>query len=274
MDSMRRHADPALIAQSTAVNAVNVADFEVLAERALDPSVFGYVAGGAGDEWTLRQNREAFDRWVLRPRVLVDVETVATAATVLDTEVSMPILVAPTAFHRLVHREGEGAVARAAGAAGTIFCHSTLSSVRPAELAAAAPQTARWFQLYWSTDRQFTRDLVQETAASGYGAVVLTVDLPLAGRRERDLRTAFAIPPALPLPNISAGLDRPVDTAAGLGAIVDKTLTWADLEWLRDTSPLPIVVKGVLTAEDAELACEHGADAVVVSNHGGRQLDG
>ena len=253
---------------------VNIADFEALAEQTLDAGVFGYVAGGAGDESTLHRNREAFDRWVLRPRVLVDVGRVASACNVLGTSVAMPVLVAPTAFQRLVHSDGEAATARAAAAVGTVFCHSTLSSLRPAELAAAAPEAARWFQLYWSSDRGFTHDLVQEAAASGYGAIVLTVDLPLAGRRERDLRTAFAIPPELPLPNVSAKLERPVDSTTGLGAVVDQTLTWADLDWLRDASPLPLVIKGLLTAEDAELACEHGADAVVVSNHGGRQLDG
>ena len=253
---------------------VNVADYERLAEQALEPGVFGYVAGGAEDEWTLRQNRAAFGRWVLRPRVLVDVETVTTETTVLGGTVSMPVLVAPTAYQRLVHPDGEAASARAAAAVGTVFCHSTLSSLRPAELAAATPGARRWFQLYWSADRGFTRALVQEAAATGYEAIALTVDLPRAGRRERDLRTAFVIPAELPLPNVSASFDRPVDPGTGLGAVVDRTLTWRDLEWLHDVSSLPLVVKGVLTGEDADLACEHGARAVVVSNHGGRQLDG
>ena len=251
---------------------VNVADYEQLAREALDPSVFGYLAGGANDEWTLRENVAAFGRWVLRPRVLVDVETVTTATSVLGSQVSMPVLVAPTAFQRLMHEGGELATARAATAAGTVFCHSTLSSVRPMEVAAA--EGIRWFQLYWSSDRTFTRELLDEVAASGYAAVVLTVDLPHAGRRERDVRATFEIPPDLPLPNISTRFDRPVDSHTGLGAVVDRTLTWRDLEWLRSASPLPLVVKGVLTGEDAGLACEHGAEAIVVSNHGGRQLDG
>jgi isopentenyl diphosphate isomerase/L-lactate dehydrogenase-like FMN-dependent dehydrogenase len=252
----------------------NVADYERLAEEVLGPGIYGYVAGGANDEWTLRENAAAFGRWVLRPRVLVDVDAVTTATTVLGQEVSMPVLVAPTAFQQLVHRDGEGASARAAAAVGTIFCHSTLSSIRPAELAGAAPAAVRWFQLYWSSDRGFTRELLEEVAASGYRAVVLTLDLPQAGRRERDLRTGFEIPPDLPLPNISTTFDRPIDPGTGLGAVTDRTLTWRDLEWLRETSPLPLVLKGVLTREDAELACDHGAQAVVVSNHGGRQLDG
>jgi 4-hydroxymandelate oxidase len=260
--------------QALRVLPVNITEYEQLAEKTLDPSVFGYIAGGANDEWTLRENVAAFGRWVLRPRVLVDVAAVTTRTTVLGSELSMPVLVAPTAFQQLVHQDGEVAMARAAAAAGTVFCHSTLSSIRPAELAAAAPGSTRWFQLYWSADHAFTQELLEEVAASGYGAVVLTVDLPHAGRRERDVRTAFEIPVDLPLPNISTSFDRPVDSHTGLGAVVDRTLTWRDLEWLRGVSPLPLVVKGILTREDAELACGHGVAGMVVSNHGGRQLDG
>ena len=256
------------------MDPVNVADYERLAEQALEPGIFGYVAGGANDEWTLRENVAAFGRWVLRPRTLVDVETVSTATTVLGTDIALPVIVAPTAYQQLVHPAGELGTARAAAAAGTIFCHSTLSSVRPAEVAAAAPGGARWFQLYLSKDREFARALLDEVADSGYGAVVLTVDLPRAGRRERDVRTGFLIPPELPLPCISIQFDRPVDPGIGLGAVTDRALTWRDLEWLRSVCRLPLVVKGLLTAEDARLACEHGAAAVVVSNHGGRQLDG
>jgi isopentenyl diphosphate isomerase/L-lactate dehydrogenase-like FMN-dependent dehydrogenase len=253
---------------------VNVADYERLAEQTLEPGIFGYVAGGANDEWTLGENVAAFNRWVLRPRLLVDVETVSTATTVLGTDVALPVIVAPTAYQRLVHPDGELGMARAAAAAGTIFCQSTLSSVRPADVAAAAPGGARWFQLYLSKDREFARALLDEVAESGYGAVVLTVDLPRAGRRERDVRTGFLIPPELPLPCISLTFDRPVDPGVGLGAVTDKGLTWRDLEWLRSVCRLPLLVKGILTAEDATLACEHGAAGVIVSNHGGRQLDG
>src|SRR3954468_6732066 len=157
---------------------VNVADYERLAEQALEPGIFGYVAGGANDEWTLGENVAAFNRWVLRPRLLVDVETVSTATTVPGTHVALPVIVAPTAYQRLVHPDGELGMARAAAAAGTIFCQSTLSSVRPAEVAAAAPDGVRWFQLYLSKDRAFARALLDEVADSGYRAVVLTVDLP------------------------------------------------------------------------------------------------
>jgi isopentenyl diphosphate isomerase/L-lactate dehydrogenase-like FMN-dependent dehydrogenase len=256
------------------MNPVNVADYEQLAEQALEPGIFGYVAGGASDEWTLRENVAAFGRWVLRPRMLIDVETVSTSTSVLGAELSLPVVVAPTAYQRLVHPDGELGIARAAAAAGTIFCQSTLSSVRPADVAAAVPDGMHWFQLYLSKDREFARALLDEVADSGYGAVVLTVDLPRAGRRERDVRSGFVIPPDLPLPCISMHFDRPVDPGAGLGAVTDSALTWRDLEWLRSVCPLPLLVKGILTADDARLACEHGAAGLVVSNHGGRQLDG
>jgi isopentenyl diphosphate isomerase/L-lactate dehydrogenase-like FMN-dependent dehydrogenase len=251
---------------------VNLWAYERLAEERLDAGAFGYFAGGSSDEWTLRENVAAFNRWVLRPRVLVDVGSVTTRTTVLGADVSMPILVAPTAFNRLAHPEGEAAVARAAAAADTVFCLSTLASVSPAELAAAAPEARRWFQLYWARDRGFTGELVVAAAEAGFEAIVLTVDLPAGGRRERDLRAAFEVPTELPLPN----LPRPLrgELQAALSEMVDPTITWRDLDWLASLSDLPLVVKGILTAEDARLACRHGAAAIVVSNHGGRQLDG
>lgn len=253
---------------------LNVADYERLAEERVDAGVFGYIAGGAGDEHTLRANVEAFRRVALRPRMLVDVSSVSARATVLGHDLSMPLLVAPTAYQRLMHPDGEGATARAAAAAGTVYCQSTLSSLRPTELAAEAPDAMRWLQLYWSSDRAFVADLVAEGESSGATALVLTVDVPFAGRRERDLRLAFTLPEDLPLPNLSPNLPQPLDPGAGLGPIHDESLTWRDLEWLTSRTSLPLVVKGVLTAEDALLACDHGAAALVVSNHGGRQLDG
>jgi isopentenyl diphosphate isomerase/L-lactate dehydrogenase-like FMN-dependent dehydrogenase len=252
---------------------LNVADFEREAERRLEPGPFGYFAGGAADETTLRENVAAFDRRQLRPRMLVDVSDVSTQTIVLGRDVSMPLLVAPTAFQRLAHADGELATARAAAAAGTVMCLSTLSSVTPAELAAAAPAGRRWFQLYWSADRGFTGDLLARVADSGFEAVVLTIDFAAAGRRERDLRTAFALPDDLPTPNIPHELARR-DFHLALGDVVDASISWRDLEWLRDASPLPLLLKGILTAEDATLAVEHGVDGIVVSNHGGRQLDG
>ena len=251
----------------------NVGDYEREAERLLDPAAFGYFAGGAGDERTLRDNVEAFSRWQLRPRVLVDVSEVSTVATVLGSEVSMPLLVAPTAFQRLAHPDGELATARAAASAGTVMCQSTLSSVTPGELAAAAPGARLWFQLYWSSDRGFTSELLARVVEAGFEVVVFTVDFPAAGRRERDLRAAFTLPDDLVTPNIPESLQRH-DFHAALGQIVDTTLTWRDLEWLRETCSVPVLLKGILSAEDALLAAEHGAAGVIVSNHGGRQLDG
>jgi len=255
------------------VTYFNVGDYEREAERLLDPGAFGYFAGGAGDERTLRDNVEAFSRWQLRPRVLVDVSEVSTVATVLGSEVSMPLLVAPTAFQRLAHPDGELATARAAASAGTVMCQSTLSSVTPGELAAAAPGARLWFQLYWSSDRGFTSELLARVVEAGFEAVVFTVDFPAAGRRERDLRAAFTLPDDLVTPNIPESLQRH-DFHAALGQIVDTTLTWRDLEWLRETCSVPVLLKGILSAEDALLAAEHGAAGVIVSNHGGRQLDG
>jgi isopentenyl diphosphate isomerase/L-lactate dehydrogenase-like FMN-dependent dehydrogenase len=252
---------------------VNVGDFERLAEERLEPGVFGYYAGGAGDEWTLKENVDAFNRWVLRPRMLVDVGEVTTATAVLGQEVSMPLLVAPTALQRLADPAGEAATARAAAAVGTVFCLSTISSVSPAELAEAAPESKRWFQLYWSRDRSFTADLVAASAAAGFSAIVLTIDLPRGGRRERDLRLGFEVPAYLPLPNIGRHLSGR-ELQAAFNELVDPTITWRDLEWLSSLTDLPVLAKGVLTAEDAKLACEHGLAGVIVSNHGGRQLDG
>jgi 4-hydroxymandelate oxidase len=252
---------------------LNIRDYELEAERLLDPGAFGYFAGGAGDEVTLRDNVEAFSRWQLRPRMLVDVDEVTTVAAVLGREVSMPVLVAPTAFQRLAHADGEVATTRAAAEVGTVMCQSTLSSVTPGELAAAAPGAHLWFQLYWSSDCAFAADLLAGVSEAGFEAVVFTIDFPVAGQRERDVRAAFALPQEISLPNIPGPLARQ-NFHADLGKIVDATLTWRDLEWLRETCQLPLVLKGILTAEDAVLAAEHGAAGVIVSNHGGRQLDG
>jgi isopentenyl diphosphate isomerase/L-lactate dehydrogenase-like FMN-dependent dehydrogenase len=240
---------------------LNVWDYERLAEERLDANAHAYFAGGAGDEVTLRENVAALERRKLRPRVLVDVGGGTTATTVLGTEISLPVVIAPVALQRMAHPEGELATARAAAAAGTIMCLSTAATARPAEVAAAAPGASRWFQVYVFEDRGITAELVAEAVDSGYGALVLTVDAPFLGRRERDLRIDFKIPEGLtPSGNIfTEGFD--------------LALSWRDLEWLAGYG-LPVVVKGLITAEDARLACEHGAAAVVVSNHGGRQLDG
>jgi isopentenyl diphosphate isomerase/L-lactate dehydrogenase-like FMN-dependent dehydrogenase len=187
----------------------------------------------------------------------------------------MPLLVAPVAFQRVAHGDGEPATARAAAAAGTIMCLSTLATASAAEVAQAAPDGARWFQLYCFSDRGVTEALVEQAVDHGYRAIVLTVDAPLLGRRERDLRTGFAIPESIEVPSFSRAIGgRREATLRDMFALLDQSLTWRDVEELAELSALPVVVKGVITAEDARLAVDHGAAAVVVSNHGGRQLDG
>jgi len=252
---------------------VCVADFERLAESRLEPGAFGYYAGGAADERALAGNVAAWERLRLRPRVLVDVTEVTTKTTVLGTPVSMPLLVAPTAIQRLAHPDGEQGMATAAATVGTLMCLSTLATATPAEVAATAPGAPRWFQLYVFRDRGVTRAFVEQAVEHGYGAIVLTVDAPRLGRRERDLRTGFRVPEEITVPSMAALGGWEGATPLELLGAIDPSLTWDDLDELRSLSSLQFVLKGIQTAEDAELACEHGVDAIVVSNHGGRQLD-
>jgi isopentenyl diphosphate isomerase/L-lactate dehydrogenase-like FMN-dependent dehydrogenase len=205
--------------------------------------------------------------------VLVDVSEVSTRCTVLGSELEMPILVAPVAFQLLAHPDGEEGMARAAAAAGTVMCVSSLTSTRPAEVAAAAPEGTHWMQVYLFRDRGVTRAMVEEAAEAGYEALLLTVDAPYAGRRERDLRTGFQVPAEVRAPAIEAAAGHRSLTPAEVFALVDPSITWDDLEHLCTEFELPILVKGLITGEDAALAVEHGAAGVVVSNHGGRQLD-
>ena len=257
------------------MDALNATDFEDLAREILEPGAYGYFAGGAGDERTLRDNIEAYARRRLLPRVLVDVSGASAATTVLGTEVSMPLLVAPVAFQRLAHPDGEPATARATAAAGTVMCLSTLATASAGEVAAAAPSAPRWFQLYCFSDRGVTEALVDQAVEGGYRAIVLTVDAPLLGRRERDLRTGFTIPEEFEVPSFARAIGgRRKATLAQMFELLDQSLTWRDVEYLAELSDLPVVVKGLVTPEDARLAVDHGAAAVVVSNHGGRQLDG
>jgi len=253
---------------------INIADFERLAEEKLEPGIAGYFFGGACDEVTLGENVSAWRRWRLRPRVLAGHREWSTGAEVLGAELAMPILVAPVAYQRLVDGEGERAMARAAAAAGTAMCLSTLATTRPGELAAAAPQGRHWFQLYCFRDEGVTRALMDEAVDSGFEAIVVTVDAPRGGRRERDLRTGFKLPEGLGVPSVqdALGSERSV-TIEETFALMDPALGWADLERLASQASVPVLVKGVLTAEDGALAVEHGAAGVVVSNHGGRQLD-
>jgi isopentenyl diphosphate isomerase/L-lactate dehydrogenase-like FMN-dependent dehydrogenase len=252
---------------------LNIWDYERIFEETLDAGAFGYFTGGADDEITLRDNVNAFRRWRLRPRMLVDVSAASVETTVLGTPVSMPLLVSPTAFQRVCHPDGEPGTARAAAAAGTVMTLSTIATSAPAEVAAAAPGAPRWFQLYWFKDEGVTRSLVDQAVDADFKAIVLTIDAPgTLGRRERDLRTGFTVQE--PIPAFAAATGRPSGaTPAEVFSLIESCLTWHDLERLRGLSDLPLLVKGVLTREDARLAADAGADGVVVSNHGGRQLD-
>jgi len=258
-----------------APDPITLHDYERLATERLPAGPLGYYAGGAGDERTLRANQEAWASRALRPRVLVDVGEVSTATSVLGTPVSMPVLVAPTALHRMAHPDGEQATARAAAAAGTLLTLSTLATATPAQVAAAAPGAPRWFQLYVTRDRSISRALVGQAVEHGFDGIVVTVDAPVPGRRERDHRTGFRVPSDLDMPAVTAALGHSGGVSVeDFFSVVDPTVTWADLETFAADCGLPVIVKGIQTAEDAALACEHGAAAVVVSNHGGRQLDG
>ena len=252
---------------------INVADYFERAAATVEPKVWCYFEGGAGDEITMRANVGAYRRWQLRPRVLVDVAGASAAATVLGTPISMPLLVAPFAMQRLLHPDGEVATARAAAAAGTVMCVSTITSSAHDEIAEAGGSAPRWLQLYVLRDRQRTLDHIAEARECGYSAIALTVDVPVLGRRERDLRLGFDIPPNLPLPYVK-GKDPNVAMTFAQQFQMSPSVTWRDLEWIASESGMPVILKGILTREDAALAVEHGADAIIVSNHGGRQLDG
>src|SRR5467141_1331529 len=267
------------IAGHVALTFTNLAELEDLARAKLERATFDYIAGGADDEVSLRRNREAYGKWALRPRVLVDVSKRDTSTTVLGTNVSMPILVAPTSFHGLVHPKGEIATATGTAAAGTLMVVSTNGTTWLEEIAATGP-APRWFQLYVYRDRKVTEDLVRRAAKAGYRAICMTVDTPLLGRRERDERNQFTLPPGLGIANLRpAGLDGlPVAERGSafskyVAELLDESVTWREVDWLKSKSPLPVVLKGVMTAEDAAIAVEHGVDGIVVSNHGGRQLD-
>jgi len=255
----------------------NLADFESLARERLEQPAFDYLAGGAGDEVTLAENGAAWRRWRLRPRVLRDVSHVDTASRLLGSPVGLPLGLAPVAFQQLAHPDAEVAGARAASAAGVLYCLSTMSSRSLEDVATAADAAGdgpRWFQLYVHRDRGRSAELVTRAAAAGYRAIVLTADFPVAGLRERDARNRLPYPQAygnFELPGPSDGREGVLPVV--VGGLNDAALAWADLAWLRRLTALPVVVKGVLTGEDAALAIEHGAAAVWVSNHGGRQLD-
>jgi len=263
------------------LNILNLESLETAARERLDAMLYDYIAGGAGDEWSLRESRAAWNRVQLLPRMLRGVANRELATTVLGKPVSFPVLVPPMGFQGLCHTEAEVATASATAAEGTIFCASTVSNKSLEAIAEANGAGPRWFQLYVYRDKSVTRGLVERAAAAGYSALCLTVDTPLAGNRERDRRNSLRMPAHLELANFPASHTAQHHHGSGPGSALaqyiahqwDPGLTWDDVAWLQSISPMPVVVKGVLAPADAKLAVEHGAAGVIVSNHGGRQLD-
>jgi L-lactate dehydrogenase (cytochrome) len=274
--------------------AASIADLRHLARRRAPRAVFDYTDGGAGDEIAMQRSRDAYARLEFRPHVLQDVSGVDATTAILGRPAASPIVFAPTGFTRMMHTEGESAVTRVAARTGIPYALSTMGTTSIESLAEAAPEGRRWFQLYLWRDREASRDFVTRAHASGYEALVLTVDTPVAGPRLRDVRNGLTIPPSLSLstfvdgalhpawwfdllttePLEFASLNRFEGTVAELvGRLFDPAATMADLIWLRSIWDGPLVVKGILTVEDARAVVDAGADAVVVSNHGGRQLD-
>jgi L-lactate dehydrogenase (cytochrome) len=274
--------------------AASISDLRRLARRRAPRAVFDYTDGGAGDEVALGRLRSAFARVELRPTVLRDVGTLDCSTSILGRPSRLPLVFAPTGFTRLMHTEGEPAVARVAGRAGIVYALSTMGTTSIEDLAQAAPETRRWFQLYLWRDRGASADFVARAASSGYEALVLTVDSAVPGIRRRDVRNGLTLPPSLSAATVLDGALHPAwwfdllttpplefaslrrfeGTVAELAArMFDPSATLADLEWLRSEWKGPLVVKGVQTADDARAVVDAGADAVVLSNHGGRQLD-
>jgi 4-hydroxymandelate oxidase len=254
---------------------VSLADYRRAALAAMSPEARSYIEGGAGDEITLDDNVAAWRRLALAPRMLVGSAGADLSTDLLGVRRAHPVLVAPTAFQRLAHPDGEIGIATAAAATDTIMCVSTLASTGAAAVAQAVPDVTRWFQLYAFVDRGITREMIQTAAATGYEALVVTVDRPVLGLRERewhsDVRNVSRRGPSTPAGTGGApGGETP---PADYSALIDPALRWSDIERFAAESPLPVLVKGILTARDAELALAHGARGVIVSNHGGRQLD-
>jgi 4-hydroxymandelate oxidase len=260
-------------------SSINIFDLEAVAKTKLTTLAYDYYSSGACDEQTLSANMAAFQNIWLRPRMLVDVSNRDMTTTVLGNKVAAPILIAPAAFQGLAHADGELATARAAEKFGTTMVLSTLSNNSIEEVREATTGNL-WFQLYVYKDKGVTKSLIERAEASGYTALVLTVDSPLLGRRERDVRNKFNLPAGLVCKNLLGNYLEQLPTgshesslAAYISSLYDTSLTWKDLLWFKSITKLPVIVKGILRGDDAARAIEYGADGIVVSNHGGRQLD-
>lgn len=255
---------------------LTVRDFEKAARASLPAMAYDYYRSGADAERALRENLRAFRRWQIHSRVLVDVSRLTLETEILGAAVSMPILIAPTAYHKLAHPEGELATARAAARAGTVYTVSTLATTSLEDITRASSGPL-WFQLYVHKDRGLSRSLVERAEAAGYRALVLTVDTPVLGRRLRDVRNGFCLPDGLVMANL-VGAHLPEGTAGSalqqyIASRHDASLSWSDVEWLRGITRLPLLLKGIVRPDDTLLAIDAGAAGVIVSNHGGRQLD-
>ena len=258
---------------------INIHDLERGAREAVEGMIFDYYAAGAHDEITARENRAAFDRLALLPRVMIDVATRDSSIDLLGVRHDAPMLVAPMAMQRLAHPDGELAMARAAAAARIGMVVSTVSTTPIEEIHAVLPSPL-WFQLYVYPDKGLTRRLVERAERAGAQALVLTVDTPVLGRRERDVRNEFRLPPGLTLAHEMPGDSQVlphVHVESGLAVhaagMLNPSLTWSDVEWLRSITSMPVLLKGIMRSGDARRAEEHGASGIIVSNHGGRQLD-
>jgi L-lactate dehydrogenase (cytochrome) len=281
--------------EGRAARCNNIEDLRVMAKRSVPQPIFEYVDGAAWGEVTVRRNRTGFERFELLPRMLVDASKIELATTALGREIALPIIAAPTGMTGLNHPDGEGAIARAAHSMGTIYTQSALSSLSIEEVSAVATGP-KWFQLYVMTDRGIAHDMLARAAAAGYEALVLTVDVAVAGVRERDIRNRFSVPPRLSLKAAAQGVVRPrwsrnfitrprlkpgnVDitgTVTGharwVNSQFDPSVTWDDLGSFRDHWKGPLLIKGIMRPDDAVRAVEHGVEGIIVSNHGGRQLD-
>ena len=258
---------------------LNLFDYERAAAECLPEPALGYLTGGANDEVTLRANREAFDSISIRYRTMIDVSTRDLSTFVLGTRIAWPVLIAPTAMQRLAHPEGECATARAASRLETVMIVSTTATVGLADVRAAT-KSPMWFQSYIYRDRGVTGTLLERAREVGYQAIVLTVDAPMLGRRERDVRHGFHLPVGLRLPNAELAGEGELPETSGDSSLAqhlarthDAALTPKDIGWMRELTGLPVIVKGIVRGDDARRAMDQGAAAIVVSNHGGRQLD-
>jgi len=259
---------------------LNVLDYEKASQLLLDPSAKDYYRSGAMDEVTLADNISAFKRIPFLPRVLNDVSNVDTSINFSGSSLNAPLIISPTAFLGMAHPEGELAVARAAGASGSIMICSTMSN-RPIEEITSASNGEVWFQLYVYKDKDATLALINRAKSAGCTAIVITVDAPFLGQRECDVRNQFQLPNHLHLSNLQALEKNTLPSKAGhsgladyFESMIDKSLTWRDIKWLKEQAGMPVYLKGVLHPKDAALAVEYGVDGIIVSNHGGRQLDG